>query len=176
MNVFNYWKEFYNFKNPLNWWRLPRYWFKSLKYAYQRATKGFSGWDLYNLHNFYLKLFEKTLTEFADKRYGSPDEDHDKWTARYKEIALKFHSALEENEFYKNEYADAFFDSFGQFDFEFERLEIGLYKLIECVRKDNAEEIQRLYREREEEIFKSRDRDMKAGFDMLKEDFWGLWD
>ena len=176
MNVFNYWKKCYNFKNPLNWWRLPRYWFKSLKYAYQRATKGYSDWDMWGLHDFYLRLVSNSLNEFADKRYGSPDEDHDKWTALYKEIASKFYSALEENEFYKNEYADAFFNSAEQLDFKFEKLENGHYKLVACVRKDNAEEIPKLYREREEENFKLRDCDMKVGFDMLKEVFWDLWD
>ena len=177
MNVFNYWKKCYNFKNPLNWWRLPRYWFKSLKYAYQRATKGYCDWDIWNLHNFYLKLFYHTLAKFADERYGSPDEDHEKWTRIYREIALNFRSALEEKGVYRNEFEEEYFKAIDDFVFEFEKTEDGYYHLI-CDREEDetVKAAREKYHEREKEIFELRDRDMKKGFDMLKEVFWHLWD
>ena len=175
MNVLNYWKKCHNFKNPLNWWRLPCYWCRAIKYGWQRATRGFSNYDLWALDEFYLKVLSNSLKYFTKNRHGSPDTEHDKWTKKYLEIADCFYRATEENEYYKNEWRDDYFNSLKDFKFE-KKNEDGSYTMMWDDENDEIKDLRQAYREREDEIYKCRDNDMKEGFDKLKEVFWGLWD
>lgn len=43
-------------------------------------------------------------------------------------------------------------------------------------KSDEIKDLRQAYHEREEEIQKLRDNDMREGFDKLKEVFWNLWD
>ena len=61
MNILNYWKNLYNWKNPLNWWRLPGYWCRAIKYVIQRATRGFSDLDCWDLYNMRIMVILKKL-------------------------------------------------------------------------------------------------------------------
>lgn len=175
MNVFKYYKKCYNWKNPLNWWRLQGYWCRAIKYGWQRATRGFSDYDLWALSEFYLKGLSNSLKYFTENRHGSPDTEHDKWTKKYLEIADCFYRATEENEYYKNEWKEDYFDSFDD-DFVLEKMKDGCYRWVEKEKSDEIKDLRQAYHEREEEIQKLRDNDMKEGFDKLKDVFWGLWD
>ena len=48
--------------------------FKKIKWAYQRITRGFCDYDLYELDEFYKKLISNTLYEFAKKIDCNPDQ------------------------------------------------------------------------------------------------------
>ena len=61
LNVFKY--KTYS-RNPI---KNIRNFFQKIKYIYQRASKGYCDWDLYDLDNFYLNLLSKSIKEFADK-------------------------------------------------------------------------------------------------------------
>lgn len=167
-NVLLYWKNLYNWKNPLNWWRLPGCWCRAIKYGWQRATKGFSDLDCWDLDKFYLNLLSNSLKEFAKNRFGSPDTEYDKWTKKYLEIADCFYRAIEENEYYKNEWEE---------DWNNCLKEIGTDIIWNIENQsDEIKDLEQAHFEREEEIFICRDNDMKEGFDKLKEVFWTLWD
>ena len=86
MNILKYWKNLYNWKNPLNWWRLPGYWCRAIKYGWQRATRGFSDLDCWDLHNFYLEVLEMSLKHLAECNVGCPDKYYD--SSKYDLIKL----------------------------------------------------------------------------------------
>ena len=180
MNVFNYWKNLYNWKNPLNWWRLPGCWCRTIKYGWQRATKGFSDYDKYCLHDFYLKLFYRSLGEFAENHWGSPDGNDEEWTNTLKEMALNFLSAIEDKGVYKNEFEEDYINSFK--NYECSHIEKTDENGNRCWvwsdenTPDEIKDLRQAYHEREKEIFELRDADMKKGFNKMMEVFWHLWD
>ena len=70
------------FNNPYYKWYYPQYWhknirmfFRSIKYAYQRITKGYADCDTFNLDNYYLNIFTGTLNHLADNHWGYPGND-----------------------------------------------------------------------------------------------------
>jgi len=97
LNVFN--NCYYPWKNPANWFKNIKMFFRSFKYAYQRATRGYAVSDTWDLDTHYLYLFHDTLNYLADHHWGYPgygDFDTDeKWTAYLKELADKFEIANE---------------------------------------------------------------------------------
>ena len=179
MNVFNYWKNLYNWKNPLNWWRLPGCWCRAIKYGWQRATRGFSDLDCWDLSHFYLDVLEGSLYHLAEHNTGCPHKYYDsskpgdegwKWTKHLKEMANCFREASEEECSQVNPYEDEYYEDFRM---NFEKTPEGYYKLKD---EEVNEELHKKYLESKERIFKWRDENLKKGVDMLKEDFWSLWD
>ena len=177
MNVFNYWKNLYNWKNPLNWWRLPGYWCRAIKYGWQRATRGFSDLDCWDLHNFYLEVLEMSLKHLAECNVGCPDKYYDSsksgdegwmWRDILNKMADCFKEAHEDKTSYINHFKDEYLESL-----KLEKTSDGYYRL-------NSEEVNKnlyeKYLEEEKKIFEWRNKNLKDGLDMLKEDFWNLWD
>ena len=177
MNVFNYWKNLYNWKNPLNLWRLPGYWCRAIKYGWQRATRGFSDLDCWDLYNFYLEVLEMSLKHLAECNVGCPDKYYDSsksgdegwmWRDILNKMADCFKEAHEDKTSYINPYKDEYLESL-----KLEKTSDGYYRL-------NSEEVNKnlyeKYLEEEKKIFEWRNKNLKDGLDMLKEDFWNLWD
>lgn len=79
MNVFkiiNYKKGFtirILFHNIKVFFHNIKVFFRGIKFMFQRATKGYCDYDLYELDTFYRKLFISSLTEFASKTDSCPD-------------------------------------------------------------------------------------------------------
>ena len=179
MNILNYWKNLYNWKNPLNWWRLPGYWCRAIKYAFQRATKGFCDLDCWDLHNFYLEVLEGSLKHLAEHNVGCPNKYYDsskpndkgwKWRERLSEMANCFKEAHEDKTSYINPYEDEYLESFHM---DFEETPDGYHTLKDC--EVDAKLLEK-YRREEKNKFFYRNINLKKGLDMLKEDFWDLWD
>mgnify|MGYP006381908647 FL=1 len=177
MNVFNYWKNLYNWKNPLNWWRLPGCWCRAIKYGWQRATRGFSDLDCWDLYNFYLEVLEMSLKHLAKCNAGCPNKYYDssksgdedwKWRDILNKMADCFKEAHEDKTSYINPYEDEYLESL-----KLEKTSDGYYKLNN---EEVNEELYEKYLEEEKKIFEWRNKNLKDGLDMLKEDFWNLWD
>ena len=66
LNVFRYG---YLKKRPLS---NIRQFFRNVKYAYQRSTKGYCDYDLWNLGDTILHLINQSLKEFTAKTEGYP--------------------------------------------------------------------------------------------------------
>lgn len=96
LNVFTYsygpWKHITNW--PKNIW----YFFRSFKYAWQRATKGYCDWDLWDLDYFYASLFRDSLKEFAKNLCGYPYryKTEAEWSATLNELSEHFGNYLSE--------------------------------------------------------------------------------
>ena len=54
------------------WYRYIPWFFRNLKYSYQRACRGYSDSDVWNLHYYLATLIAESLTSLADDTVGYP--------------------------------------------------------------------------------------------------------
>ena len=97
-----------NYLNVFKWYHLPnrnirniwyniKRFFKSFKYAYQRATKGYCDDDLWDLNTFYTHLFIDSLKALAEANHSYPIYwDDSKWKAELRKIADHFEKSIED--------------------------------------------------------------------------------
>ena len=173
------------FNNPYYKWRYPSCWLKnirmllhSIKYAYQRVTKGYANCDTFDLDNYYLNIFTGTLNHLADNHWGYPGNDEfdtdEKWTAYLKEMAQKFYQANESNEYYDTPEADKWWEWVQQHPGTWKKEKVGNMELSRHVREDGPYDKSMM----EEDRFLAwcREQDMREGLDMMKHVFFSLWD
>lgn len=167
---------------PYGKWQIHKkiiWFFRSLKCAWQRATKGYCYRDTWDLDHFYTQLFIDSITSFRNNLHGAPcdlyDEKNDsieKWENYLDEMVSHFYNSLEENEVQKNEYEENFHKLN---PLEFIHNEDG-----SCTMKQYEEpeaiEARKKFFERDKEIAQWRKDEVNKGLDMLKERFWHLWD
>lgn len=64
--------------------------FKNCKYAWQRATKGYSDLDLLDLESFYSSVISTSMQQFAEESNGCPGYmPYYEWIFKVKEISNK---------------------------------------------------------------------------------------
>lgn len=85
LNIFK--KGYHNWKCPI--YNIKQF-FRNCKYAWQRATKGYSDYDISDLECFYSSLISTSMQQFAEEPYGDPGYmSYDKWICKIKEISNK---------------------------------------------------------------------------------------
>lgn len=167
---------------PYGKWQIHKkiiWFFRSLKCAWQRATKGYCYRDIWDLDHFYTQLFIDSITSFKHNLHGAPsdlyDEKNDsieKWENYLDEMVLHFYNSLEENEVQKNEFEE----EYRRLNpFEIIKNNQGFYTLKEN-HETEAIKIKEKWFEREKEISDWRASELNKGLDMLKERFQSLWD
>lgn len=135
-------------------WRHPientKQFFCNLRFAWQRATRGYSNYDLYDLNDFYTRLFIASLNEFKKDMYSAPSEFYNEedgsikeWENYLTKMRDCFYYSLEEN------YPD---NPYG-YDMNPEK----------AVKWDMG-------------INRKRVEKAEEGFDMMKKVFFDLWD
>lgn len=84
LNIFDQW--YLSWKYPMNWFKNIKIFFKSIKWGWQRATRGYSDYDVWDLDYFYTHLIANTLDYLGDHHVGVPmefniteDKDPDDW-------------------------------------------------------------------------------------------------
>ena len=107
LNVFTY--GYMPWRYPANWFRNIRNFFRNIKWAWQRATKGYCDWDRWDLDQYYLNVLRLSIREFAEKVHGWPDrefETFEDWQNYLYDIANKLDEACldsdDVNKFYKD--------------------------------------------------------------------------
>lgn len=83
--------------------------FRNIKYGWQRATKGYCDWDLWDLDQFHLALLEKALIAFKKSNNGYPNGlTEESWDKILDRMIYCYHMAYEYlyntdkyNEFYE---------------------------------------------------------------------------
>lgn len=70
LSVFKFYKGWYKF--PSSIFQHIKNFFKKIKFAYQRITKGYCDYDLYELDQYYKKLMYSTLIDFAKNTNSYP--------------------------------------------------------------------------------------------------------
>ena len=69
VNLFKFphnWRSFYGIKKNIIWF------FNAIGYAYQRATKGFSSFDVWDLNNYLEEVISESLFFLARNAHGYP--------------------------------------------------------------------------------------------------------
>ncbi len=168
LNVFN--NPYYKWYYPQHWHENIRMFFRSIKYAYQRITKGYANCDTFDLDNYYLNIFAGTLNHLADNHWGYPGNDEfpndESWTKYLKEMALKFYNANESNEAYPTPEADKWWEWVKEHPFDKNDPDFA-------DRENPYSET--MFQEANENDIK-RDKEMHEGMKMLDHVFWNLWD
>lgn len=156
-------------------WRHPiesiKYFFRNLKYAWQRATRGFSDWDLWNLDSYYSNLIWKSLESFVNMhKYGTPSEDItiDEWNEKVHSVAELFRNSIEDESDYRNKFEEEYNRDFYQYLDEHEN-DIDAFMHYS---PKNSEE----YWEEEKKISQMRTNSLYEGLNKLKEIWFDLWD
>lgn len=170
--------------SPYPKWQLynhMKHFMRNVKYAWQRATKGYCDRDLWNLDKFYSQLFEDSLVDFAGTTHGAPDKyfsageenEIEPWQERLHDIALCFRVFNAREEMLPNPYRDEMMELSS---LRLLKNEDGLTEMKETNESEYFKELSRLYFEREKENDKAVEDSVAEGFEMLKEDFFSLWD
>lgn len=95
------------FKKGYHNWKCPIYnikqLFRNCKYAWQRATKGYSDCDIWDLDTYYSDLISNSMLQFADETnsftYGM---SYDEWVEKIRSIAHKIKASND----YENKYLE----------------------------------------------------------------------
>jgi len=175
LNVFSY--GYYNWRCPL---RNIKQFFRNIKYAYQRATRGFCDQDAWSLDSFYSELFYQTLNHLAENAYGSPYElELEEWQAILKEMAQHFYNSQEFGGSAINKEVAELSEKMHSY--------ITNIKLVKV--SDNASKMEYEYSDeeaynkaknawlaKEKEASEYRQAEKDKACDMLKKYFFNLWD
>lgn len=148
--------------------------FRNIKYAWQRATRGYDDLACWNINNWFLEMMPKLLDHMIYDRCGHPlGLTEDKWTEILSEMKHCFVEANEDTCSLVNEYGDD----------HFKLLEKWLYAKNEngdiTVVPNYDEEDELLVRkwiERNDEISAYREKMLNKGLNLFKKYFWSLWD
>lgn len=113
LNVFNhnylplsYWK---------NWFFNIKQLFKNIKYAWQRATKGYCDCDVWDLRNYLTYIMRDSISELSEIAHGFPGDDtpegksYNAWIKYLKKISFLLDKSIDRNfeevdPYYPNKY------------------------------------------------------------------------
>lgn len=94
LNVFKL--GYYSWRHPFNWPHNIRNFFRTIKWGWQRATKGYCTWDLWDLDAHLLQLIPASLRAFKKDNIGYPSElTYEKWNKIIDEMINHFETAYE---------------------------------------------------------------------------------
>lgn len=82
---------------PFAVWHNISNFFRNIKYAWQRATKGYCDRDVWDLDCYYSKIISATLNDLADNRHGYPFRlNEDEWSRLLRQAAEDFEAQLDD--------------------------------------------------------------------------------
>ena len=140
------------------WWRIDRY-VVALRYAWQRATKGYCDYDLWDLKPYFSHLFIAALGEMVPEDESVFKEEYADgqraWYQNLREICQNFENGLLES------------------DEEMDELRQKL--LQEVYTEKERQELVKLFAKKMEEFYEWRKQEIKSGFDKFADVFDDLW-
>lgn len=162
---------------PRNWWENICYFFRTIKWGWQRATRGYSDYDTRDLDVYYSNMMIASLSQFRAETVGYPGymDSIEEWYAILDKIIFLLKQAnedepLEEN----NELAEWYKEYLDTKSFTMTVVD----KVGGITQRQDDEETQSKvmqYYKREEELYKIRVQKRKEAFELLAEHFGHLW-
>lgn len=165
---------------PYRWWcfgKRIKWFIRSLKWGWQRATKGYCDCDLWDLDHFYSWLFVNSLRDFKKNLHGAPQRFYDpgadneiaRWEDYIEEMAQHFWNSIEDN--VENPYLE---DYCSKNPLEIEKDE----ELYHIKKNDDVRAIEAKDRwmNKEIELCEWRKEEFSKAMEMLEEVFSDLWD
>lgn len=165
--------------------------FRNIKFAYQRITKGYADFDLWNLDYYIRAVLTKSINELADIAHGYPgvglfsDEQakqdgykdgYDRWVSYLKEMSRHFANSIEDED--ENSESFKLYEEMNSHIIDTIEIEKDNYTQYKCI-FDNEEEYNRLQKEwlnAELEENEYRHQELKIALKMLVDNFESLWD
>lgn len=165
-------------------WNLARYIKKSLKWSWQRITRGFSDGDIWWMETYLQMLLPDMLQYLKDHRMGSPvclnrtdkpedDSCHEEWDKVLDQMIFLWRESYEYSSSQKNPCEEAYSELLKKFFDKYEDLGTGL-AMMHCDPK--YKKVWDKYKQEEEKIILYRAECKNKALDMLKEYFCCLWD
>lgn len=160
-------------KTPL---RNIKQFFKNIKYGYQRATRGFSDYDLWNLDYFYKRLIIDSLEAFKKYNIGYPDGyTQEEWNANIEKIIEKLKDSESFGKESENKYTKAFDEMIESLHSERKENPDGSIVDSYDDRTPKQKELTRLYAEEERKIVERKQQSLEEGMAMLAKSLPDLW-
>ena len=164
---------------PRNWWDNIKHFFLTIKWGWQRATKGYSDYDTWDLDVYYSNMIIASLSRFRAETMGYPGymENIDEWYAILDKIIFLLKQAngdepLEE----KNELAKWYDGYLATKNLDMTEVANGKAMRISLTEVDEETETKRKqYYKREKELYNIRTQKRKEAFELLAEYFGHLW-
>ena len=146
---------------PCNWWSNACHFFRTIKWGWQRATKGYSDYDTWDLDIYYSNMMIASLSQFRAEVRGYPGymDSIEEWYAILDKIIFLLKQANEDEPLEeKNDLAEWYKEH------------------LSASRKDDEikAKVDQYYK-REEELYEIREQKRKEAFDLLAEYFGHLW-
>lgn len=144
-----------------------KHFFRTWKWAWQRATTGVCDMDTWDMDEFYLDLFINSLTLFKKKTQSYPWKmTEEEWDAKIDEMIDAFkHSRVDEDDNpYNEEYTDYAVNKWKT---------KGLDGLNST--DDEGKEIREKYLEEETRLYEEAEANFRKGIDLLAEYHKDLW-
>ena len=165
LNVFNtHWSPM---KYPSNWIRNARVFFRQFKWAYQRVTRGFCDYDVWDLDTHMTELFAQTIEHLANTSHSYPGNTEfptpESWDNYLREIVAKLRYSLGE---LPNEYEEAWLKTWQDKD------------LCDALNNKTPEEkmITKAYLDKEIQNENKKDKALHEALDMITHVWGHLWD
>lgn len=163
LNVFTY--GYFPWSRPRNWFHNIKTFFRNIKRAWQRATRGYCDWDIYDLDCFLLPLMRDTINQLAESTHGYPGNDgynwtYDSWVTYLKSLSEALNKCMLDS------------DELNQYLSEFDKM---LHNPDKYTDKEK-EIIYHQYRDRELEIYNEQQMLLKDTFGHIARHLRNMWD
>ena len=164
---------------PCNWWSNIKYFFRTIKWGWQRATKGYSDYDTFDLDIFYSRMMIASLSQFRVDTRGYPGymDSIEEWYAILDKIIFLLKQANEDEPLEeKNELEEWYEEYLKTKPFTMTEVANGKATRISLTEVDEETKAKiNQYFKREEELYNIRTQKRKEAFDLLAEYFGHLW-
>ena len=164
---------------PRNWWKNICYFFRTIKWGWQRAIRGYSDYDTWDLDVYYSNMIIASLSQFRAETMGYPGymENIDEWYAILDKIIFLLKQANEDEPLEeKNELAEWYDGYLATKNLDMTEVANGKAMRISLTEVDEETETKRKqYYKREEELYNIRTQKRKEAFELLAEYFGHLW-
>ena len=150
-----------------------RQFFRNIGFAWQRATKGYSDYDLYELDYFYHDLIIASLEQFRKNTHSFPvGLTPDEWDQILKQIVDTLREGLPES--HTNEWQDQF-DSYWRAHTIREEQPDGSIK-VDCEDTPEMLDLKEKWLNEEQRIHEFENEKLKEGIELLLQHWHDLWD
>lgn len=170
----------YSTWRPCNWGYNLRHFFRTLKWGWQRMTRGYADVDVWWLGDYVQELLSKSIVQLAQTCHGYPGRDEwdtpEKWEAFLLEMAEHFKKGI--NIDADVNFPDPYFDElYGMATYSPRRTEEGNAVMeVTYEDKERAEELHEKWRHFLKEQCEAVDNESQKGFEMLAKSIRSLWD
>lgn len=162
---------------PRNWWSNIKYFFRAIRWCWQRAIRGYSDYDTWDLDIYYSRMMIASLSQFRAETMGYPGymNDIEEWYAILDKIIFLLKQANEDEPLEeKNELEEWYQEHLSTKSLLYVKDSNAIHFKPLKDDEETEEKVSQYYR-REEELYEIRKQKRKEAFELLAEYFGHLW-